>query len=229
LLTALSLLTLGTYDRLPSDLTEAFTPRKPLTNGSILETLRRLDAHILYRLKCIDYVPPDLVIEKILDGRAYVTGGHGSWRAELSLTGFGEDASSRWWLTGVEWLWKSRSDEKGKGGKRFKGVERQEILDLVNREILPPEDTGAATTAEGENEDNGPKKVDAPLVRLVNFIRKLPRPILYQANISEHLSLTYQLEVLFQQAMNLSREKWRNHLMVEIDRPKKKLVLKYWM
>ena len=229
MLTALSLLTLGTYDRLPSDLTEAFTPRKPLTNGSILETLRRLDAHILYRLKCIDYVPPNLVIEKILDGRAYVTGGHGSWRAELSLTGFGEDASSRWWMTGVEWLWKSRSDEKGKGGKRFKGVERQEILDLVNREILPPEDTGAATTAEGENEDNGPKKVDAPLVRLVNFIRKLPQRLDHQANMSEHLSLSYQLEVLFQQAMNLSREKWRNHLMVEIDRPKKKLVLKYWM
>jgi mediator of RNA polymerase II transcription subunit 14 len=174
LLTALSLHTLGTYDRLPSDLTEAFTPRKALINGSILETLRRLDAHILYRLKCIDYVPPDLAIERIMDGRAYVTGGNGSWRAELSLTGFGEDSSSRWWLTGVEWLWKSRSDEKGKGVKRFKGVERQEILDLVNREILPPEDSGA--TDEAENEDHGPKKVDAPLVRLVNFIRKLAHP-----------------------------------------------------
>jgi mediator of RNA polymerase II transcription subunit 14 len=229
LLTALSLLTVGTYDRLPSDLTEAFTPRTPLTNGSILETLRRLDAHILYRLKCIDYVPPDLAIERIMDGRAYVTGGNKSWRAELSLTGFGEDESSRWWLTGVEWLWKSRSDEKGKGGKRFKGVERQEILDLVNREILPPEDTGATTTAELENEVDGPKKVDAPLVRLVNFIRKLVSPVPFQTNVTEHLSLTYQLEVLFQQAMSLSREKWRNHLMVEIDRPKKKLVLKYWM
>lgn len=92
----------------------------------------------------------------------------------MSLTGFGEDPSSRWWLTGVEWLWKSRSDEKGKGGKRFKGVERQEILDLVNREILPPENVGEETTpAEAETEDSKPKKVDAPLVRLVNFIRKL--------------------------------------------------------
>jgi mediator of RNA polymerase II transcription subunit 14 len=99
----------------------------------------------------------------------------------LSLTGFGEDESSRWWLTGVEWLWKSRSDEKGKGGKRFKGVERQEILDLVNREILPPEDTSGATTGEAENGDDGPKEVDAPLVRLVNFIRKLTRPICCQS------------------------------------------------
>ena len=149
----------------------------------------------------------------------------------MSLTGFGEDASSRWWLTGVEWLWKSRSDEKGKGGKRFKGVERQEILDLVNREILPPENVGEeATSAEAEIEASKPKKVDAPLVRLVNCIRKASQTSgLTNANISEHLSLTYQLEVLFQQAMSLSREKWRNHLLVEIDRPKKKLVLKYWV
>lgn len=239
MLTALSLLTLGTYDRFPADLTEAFSPRKSLTNGSILDTLRRLDAHILYRLKCVDYVPPDLSIEKIKDGRAYVTGGNGSWRAELSMTGFGEDAGSRWWLTGVEWLWESRSDDKGKGGKkRFKGVERQEILDLVNREVLPPEATGSSAEADStkdigvsdEGVSNHAKRVDAPLVRLVNFIRKLSLPrSTSQANHLEHLSLTYQLEVLFQQAMTLSRERWRNHLLIEIDRPKKTLVIKYWM
>ena len=182
LLTALSLLTLGTYDRLPSNLTEAFIPRPALTNGTILDTLRRLDAHILYRLKCVDYVPPDLAIERISDGRAYVTGGNGSWRAELSLSGFGQDAQSRWWLTGVEWLWKNRSDEKGKGGKRFKGIERQEILDLVNREILPPE--GEPVDVQAVTEDavdvhgaaaEETKTVDAPLVRLVNFIRQLAR------------------------------------------------------
>jgi mediator of RNA polymerase II transcription subunit 14 len=194
LLTALSLLTLGTYDRLPSDLTQAFTPRKPLTNGSILDTLRRLDAHILYRLKCVDYVPPDLAIERIMDGRAYVVGGSGSWRAELSLTGFGQDAESRWWLTGVEWLWKSRSDKKGKGGKRFKGVERQEILDLVNREILPPEETAQTTGVEVikdgmADEDNGPKTVDVPLVRLVNFIRKLDAPVGGKKLIFQNTSL----------------------------------------
>lgn len=180
MLTALSLLTLGTYDRLPSNLTEAFIPRPALTNGTILDTLRRLDAHILYRLKCVDYVPPDLVIEKISDGRAYVTGGNGSWRAELSLSGFGQDAQSRWWLTGVEWLWKNRSDERGKSGKRFKGIERQEILDLVNREILPPE--GEPMDVQTLTEDTADldgaaaeetKTVDAPLVRLVNFIRQL--------------------------------------------------------
>lgn len=47
--------------------------------------------------------------------------------------------------------------------------------------------------------------------------------------LPEHLSLSYQLEVLFTQAMALSREKWRNQLAVEVDRAKKSLTLKYWM
>lgn len=45
---------------------------------------------------------------------------------------------------------------------------------------------------------------------------------------TEHLSLTYQLEVLFAQAMALSREKWRGNLLVEIDRKNKRLTFKYW-
>jgi hypothetical protein len=75
-------------------------------------------------------------------------------------------------------------DEKGKSGKRFKGIERQEILDLVNREILPPEEEPGDIKANvdldtadvGGSAEAGttePRTVDAPLVRLVNFIRQL--------------------------------------------------------
>lgn len=167
-------------------------PRAPLTNGDILGTLRRLDAHILYRLKCVDYVPPDIRVEKIKDGRAYVIGGNGDWRVELSLTGFGTGDQGRWWMTGLEWNWKSRakridSSKSGKStGKRFKGNERQQILDMVNREVLPAGDTGLGAAANGppavivagsagdgaEAEGKIRQKVDAPLVRLVNYIRE---------------------------------------------------------
>lgn len=166
----------------------------PLTNADILDTLRRLDAHILYRLKCVDYVPPDIRVEKIKDGRAHIIGGNGDWRAELSLTGFGTGDQGRWWMTGLEWNWKSRvkrSDSLTPGrstGKRFKGNERQQILDMVNREVLPGEiplgDAAGASgpppvIASGSAGDGAEKKdaqvgqrVDAPLVRLVNYIRE---------------------------------------------------------
>jgi mediator of RNA polymerase II transcription subunit 14 len=275
LLTALSLLNLGTYPRLPTSLTEAFLPRTPLTNAAILDTLRRLNAHILYRLRCVDYLPPDLVVREIKDGRAYVSGaGPYGFRAELSLVGFGEGDEGRWWLTGVEWGWKSKEkgtdDPGGSGGantKKFEGDERQQILDVANIEILPPrsvpEDRGdeikggaalvarravagsrrgsvVLTPAEtsssrartAEPEEHGQLKVDGPLVRLYNFLRKSPRPfsgIMAKLTVTEHLSLSYQLEVLYSQALALAGGRRRGQLMVEIDRTKKVLRLKYWM
>lgn len=182
LLTALTVLTRGTYTRLPTAITEAFIPRAPLTNADILDTLRRLDAHILFRLRCIDFVPPDIRIDKIKDGRAYIVGGKGEWRIELSLTGFGTGDQSRWWLTGLEWDWRNRvkgaeGTNTAGAGRRFKGNERQEILDTINREVLPAPDVSSIslqppdTDSKGGKEDS-PSNADAPLVRLVNFIRK---------------------------------------------------------
>lgn len=101
------------------------------------------------------------------------------------MTGFGTGDQSRWWLTGLEWDWFGRSkDANGKQvrkGKRFKGNERQEILDTVNRVVLPASEDPAAVAHRGAaahsssiplaDNDIKPAKVDAPLVRLVNFIR----------------------------------------------------------
>jgi mediator of RNA polymerase II transcription subunit 14 len=138
----------------------------------------------------VDYVPPDIRIDRIADGRAYVTGGKGQWHAELSLTGFGTGMQGRWWLTGIEWGWRAAGEAgKENKGKRFKGNERQQILDLANREVLPPEEpeqdsktgvigvggknTGRAIAGSTDQPDRKtPESVDAPLVRLVNFIRE---------------------------------------------------------
>lgn len=203
LLTALSLLTLGTYNRLPTSLIESFLPKPPLRNGAILDTLRRLDQHIRYRLQCVDYLPPEMMVESIRDGRVYVRGGgaHG-WKAQLTVVGFQED--SRWWLTGVEWGWRRKErgvdDPGGEGGKKlFEGEERQQILDLANAEVLlgrsikrkEPElainstgrtteglqrtSSGAGPAPVGEAqalEQEEVERVDAPLIRVYNFLRK---------------------------------------------------------
>lgn len=152
----MSILSLGTYPRLPTELTETFIPKPPLTNKRILNTLLKLNRHIAYRLKCVDYVPPDLIILDIRDGRVYVEGSQGQWRAELTIINFGENTAGRWWLTGVEWGWREKQKAKGVNdpGGRLEGEERKAVLDLANMEIL----------AQG----------DAPLVRIHNFLRKFP-------------------------------------------------------
>nr|XP_018266491.1 uncharacterized protein I303_00466 [Kwoniella dejecticola CBS 10117]OBR88649.1 hypothetical protein I303_00466 [Kwoniella dejecticola CBS 10117] len=235
LLTAIALLTTGTYNRLPTSITEPFIPKPPLTNSAILKLLKRLNRHIKYRLRCTEYIPPELVVEGIEDGQVYFTGGgENGWRIRMTIVGFGVE--SKWWLTGVEWRWRHREkgvDDPGgesdatKAGKIFTGEERQSILDLANLEILPPRDTiqediqakevsqGTGQKTQGDQVAIKDQVVDAPLVRIYNFI--------------QHLSLSYQLEILFTQAMSLSVGKWRNQLRVEIDRETKTLKVKYWI
>ncbi|OCF33140.1 hypothetical protein I316_05185 [Kwoniella heveanensis BCC8398] len=236
LLTALALLTTGTYSRLPTSITEPYLPKPPLTNSAVLTILRRLNRHIRYRLRCLDYVPSELSVESIRDGQVYLRGGgEYGWKARMTVVGFGDD--SRWWLTGVEWSWrnkrKSVHDPGGDNspsfeGKRFEGEERQGILDLANMDVLAPKEvihvgndkTDRPTTSKtagvkDQAVSNAGKAVDSPLVRLYNFL--------------QHLSLSYQLEILFSQAMALSQGRWRGQLAVEIDRANSVLRVKYWI
>lgn len=46
---------------------------------------------------------------------------------------------------------------------------------------------------------------------------------------AEYLSLSYQLETLLAQSLALANGKWRGQLLVEMDRAKKILRLKYWV
>ncbi|KAL1409660.1 mediator complex subunit [Vanrija albida] len=205
LLTALSLQSTPTYTRLPTTLTDSFIPRPPLNPPAVLDTVERLNEHLLYRLRCVDYIPPELIVEKVADGRVHVRGGGAQgWRAQLSVVGFEDD--SRWWLTGVEWLWGS---EGSHSQKAFSQEERQQILDLANLEVLAPRPVPEPAAG---SEDT--TFVDSPLVRVVNLL--------------QHLSLAYQLEVLFSQAMILSQGRWRGQLLVDTDRAKKELRVRYW-
>lgn len=184
LLTALSLLSTGTYNRLPSSLVDPYLPKPVLTNSAILKVLRRLNRQIRYRLRCLDYLPPELVVEDIKDGRMYARGD--GWRAELTVVGF-ED-TSRWWLTGVEWGWKAKEkgvdDPGGRVTKKFTGEERQGILDIANGEVLPPRElpdsemevdmvvTEDLRAKKSELVEVVKKTVDAPLVRVYNLLRE---------------------------------------------------------
>ncbi|EIW73135.1 hypothetical protein TREMEDRAFT_37169 [Tremella mesenterica DSM 1558] len=216
-LTAVALASSGTYTRLPSSLTQEFQLRKSLTNKTIVDTLQALNTHIRFRLRCIDYLPPEIKVDRVQNGKAYISGGGKiGWKAEMTIWGFGEGQETRWWLTGVEWVWRSKGkgvDDPG-GSGRLTPEGRQQVMEMVNSRVLPPRPVRQGETKGGEEEEDRGKMVDAPLIRLHNVL--------------QHLSLSYQMEVLFMQAMALSQGKRRGHLLVEIDRPRKELRLRYW-
>ncbi|KIR31808.1 hypothetical protein I352_05803 [Cryptococcus deuterogattii MMRL2647] len=214
LLTALSLLSTGTYNRLPTSLVDPYLPKPALTNSAILRVLRRLNRQIRYRLRCLDYFPPELIVEDIKDGRMYARGD--GWRAELTVVGF-ED-TSRWWLTGVEWGWKAKEkgvdDPGGRVIKKFTGEERQGILDIANGEVLSPRELP---------DEKNEMEVDTVVTE---------DPQVKKSELVEVVKKTVDaplLEVLFTQAIALSQGKWRGQLIPEMDRENKTLRLKYWL
>jgi mediator of RNA polymerase II transcription subunit 14 len=154
-------------------LTESFKTAKPLTNRQISRTLRRLNRHLLYRLKCVDHLPPELIIEAVRDGKVYLGhGGEHGWRAHMTVVGFGDGDQARWWLTGVEWGWKTRQkgtdDPGGATMRKLTEEERQQILEVVNGDVLAPRPVETA-----DRKDAGDReKVDSPLNRLFNFLRE---------------------------------------------------------
>ncbi len=86
----------------------------------------------------------------------------------MTVVGFGEGDESRWWLTGLEWGWKSRqrgTDDPG-GIPKLTEEEREQILELVNSEILVPKPV--IDIKQGAREEK--EKADAPLNRLYNFL-----------------------------------------------------------
>lgn len=91
----------------------------------------------------------------------------------MTVVGFGAGDEARWWLTGVEWGWKTRqkgTDDPG-GVRKLGEEERQQILDIVNGEILAPR----PVTMDSEVDEEGKENVDSPLNRLFNFLRQCER------------------------------------------------------
>ena len=75
--------------------------------------------------------------------------------------------------------------------------------------------------------------VDAPLVRVFNFLRKctLTREnvLFYTSPISEMMSMSYQLEILWYQAERLRSLGWADYLNVTMTNDRRTLNISYWM
>lgn len=60
LLTALDVLTTGTYRRLPSITTELYTPQKPMSKEDVVKVMRDTDAAIRLRLRTVELLPTEM-------------------------------------------------------------------------------------------------------------------------------------------------------------------------
>lgn len=73
--------------------------------------------------------------------------------------------------------------------------------------------------------------VDAPLVRVYNFLRMLHLLLYTLAHLRpvELLSLTYQLEILIYQADQLHEFGWKDCLRLRVSGDRKSMTVQYWV
>lgn len=171
----------GTYTRLPTSLTD-FIPPSPLANKEIVPILANLDTHLRYRLRALDFVPPELAVEKIENGKAYFRHRYGAWTCVMTVLGFGlepDGETDSWCLLDVDFGITMKRDEKldGEGDDLKDLVEAKMNTDLRDEVIrMAGMVLQAQPSQQGEQSEESKVdavSVDAPLARLCNLLRKL--------------------------------------------------------
>ncbi|KAG8733236.1 mediator complex subunit [Ceratobasidium sp. 423] len=217
LLTALDVLTTGTYRRLPSITTELYTPQKPMRKEDVARVMRDTDAAIRLRLRTAELLPTEMNSYRVADGRVYFTVPN---RFAASFTVLGGTNDDPWWCADVEFLF----DLKGERSiavqyprippKQMRSVIQQEtnaLLAHIHNQRVAQITEGNDLATINRNSD----VVDAPLIRAFNFLQLL--------------SLTYQLEILHAQANLMRSMGLADVLTIELSPDRKSMKIWYWV
>ncbi|KAI0316938.1 mediator complex subunit MED14-domain-containing protein [Amylostereum chailletii] len=219
LLTSLDVLTTGTYWRLPTIIKDIFIPPKPLTDDDIAQIFTRMESLVRYRLRMHEVIPIEMSNYRIADGRVFFSVPN-TFEASLGL--LGGQPTDGWFFVDAVFLFNVGGDPTG-------------MQDFPRK---PTGDMMRALTAEADNrlgfyipnpeepppppgQEPPPKKelpegvVDAPLVRLFNFLQMM--------------SMTYQLEILWYQAERLRSLGWADYLSVVMAPGRRSFTISYWI
>ncbi|QRW21525.1 mediator complex subunit Med14 [Rhizoctonia solani] len=217
LLTALDVLTTGTYRRLPSITKELYTPQKPMSKEDIVKVMRDTDAAIRLRLRSTELLPTEMNSYRVADGRVYFTVPN---RFMASFTVLGGTNDDPWWCADVEFLFELK-------GERSTAVQYPRIPPKQMRSIIQQETNALLAHIHNQratqiNETNdlasinrNSDVVDAPLIRAFNFLQLL--------------SLTYQLEILHYQANLMRTMGLADVLTIELAPDRKSMKIWYWV
>ncbi|KIJ40950.1 hypothetical protein M422DRAFT_32064 [Sphaerobolus stellatus SS14] len=229
LLTSLDVLTTGTYQRLPTAIKKLIISPKQLTNEQIERTLKAFDHLIRYRLRMNEIVPVEMCSYTVSSGqvRFHVPN---LFSASVSLRD--SEDNSPWFLVDVEFDIKIGGDDTGVVAfpRSPTGITKQYIVEEADlrlaRYAIPPEPEppqapeqpkeGEQAAAQVPSRPTLPENlVDAPLVRLYNFMQMM--------------SLSYQLEILNYQAQRMRSLGWADYLKVLFSKDRKTLTVTYWL
>lgn len=112
LTTAVSVLTTGDYDALPTSLSDPYKEQLRLADQDVLDVLEDMNQAIRWRLACIESVPRPMRDYTIADGRATFTVAD-SWQAVMTYGGDAEDDNTQWYLLDLTFLFRVKDARGG--------------------------------------------------------------------------------------------------------------------
>ncbi|KAF8552437.1 MED14-domain-containing protein [Imleria badia] len=219
LLTSLDVLTSGTYKRLPTGIKKSIIPTPPLTDAEVIKTLSDMEEIMRYRLRMTEIIPVEMSQHRIAGGRVhFIVPG----LFETSVCMRRAEKDDGWFFVNVKFLISVGGDMSGADEfpREPTGVLKGHITDEANTRMayyLPlPELVDLPPGTEVPERPKPPEgTVDAPLVRLYNFLQMM--------------SLSYQLQILWYQAVRMCSLGWGQYLKVELLNGNKTLSVSYWV
>ncbi|TFK74569.1 MED14-domain-containing protein [Pluteus cervinus] len=217
LLTSLDVLTTGSYLRLPTCIKKTIIPPPPLTDDDIKVILSDMETVLRYRLRVSEIIPVEMTSHRIVGGRVYFTVPK---LFETSLCLRGAQPADGWFFVHVEFLFGIGGDLTGL--QEFPplpaGVHKRYITEEADARLaahipIPPEAVPPGIEVPVRALPEG--VVDAPLVRLFNFLQMM--------------SLSYQLEILWYQAQRMRSLGWNDYLSIKMSPNRKTMQATYWL
>ncbi|KIK79206.1 hypothetical protein PAXRUDRAFT_161917 [Paxillus rubicundulus Ve08.2h10] len=218
LLTSLDVLTSGTYKRLPSVIKKSIVPIPLLTDAEVIKTSSDMEDIMRYRLRMREIIPVEMSQHRIAGGRVHFTVPN---LFETSVCLLGAEQNDGWFFITVKFLITVGGDTSGMDAfpQEPTGIPKRHIVEEANARMayyLPlPETMQVPPNTEVPERPKLPDgTVDAPLVRLYNFLQMM--------------SLSYQLQILCYQATRICSLGWGQYLKVEMLNDDRTLLVSYW-
>ncbi|ORX86392.1 MED14-domain-containing protein [Basidiobolus meristosporus CBS 931.73] len=242
ILTAIDVLTTGTYQRLPTIIRSHYIPLDPMEDNDVAGTLSKLNDLIRVRMICRETLPSPMNKYKIVNGRVVFRVEH---EFEVSLTLFGAEEDVPWHIISLDILVCS---EKSKVATDMDtSLTDYQIRNLIvnaQQKLIPqppnPQKPSGPETEEGQEQPTEPSNPEEspeslklptyPMVRLHLLPFDAARSSLFTGNslFTNSHNLSQMFNCGCSKALHLAKSRWAENLIVEINQFRTSIKLKYW-